>query len=289
MARGLDHIVHVVTDLDVAGEAYGGLGFTVGARNRHPWGTHNRIIQFPGFFIELLEVAEPAAIVPHGAGLFSFGAFNRDFITGAGPGLSMLVLEGKDPEADKAAFDAAGYGGFELFDFARTGRRPDGSAVEVAFSLAFARDPGSPHAGFFTCMQKRPENFWAPDLQHHANGAAGIAGAVLTADEPQAHIAFLEAFSGAAFERAAPSWHRGQTPRGSIDVMSGDVFAQHFGAVPVADAGLRLGAIRFAVKDVGITGRCLDASGVAASEIEGAVVIGPGAAMGASLVFVPAG
>ena len=59
MARGLDHIVHAVRDLDAAAELYRRLGFTVGARNKHPWGTHNHIVQLPGFFIELLTVAEP--------------------------------------------------------------------------------------------------------------------------------------------------------------------------------------------------------------------------------------
>jgi catechol 2,3-dioxygenase-like lactoylglutathione lyase family enzyme len=54
MARGLDHIVHAVRDLDAAAELYRGLGFTIGARNRHPWGTHNHIIEFAGVFIELL-------------------------------------------------------------------------------------------------------------------------------------------------------------------------------------------------------------------------------------------
>src|SRR2546421_7377212 len=62
--RGLDHIVHAVHDLDAAGDAYARLGFTVGARNRHPWGTHNRIVQFPGVFIELLSVGEPERIPP---------------------------------------------------------------------------------------------------------------------------------------------------------------------------------------------------------------------------------
>jgi len=36
MARGLDHIVHAVRDLDAAADLYRRLGFTVGARNRHP-------------------------------------------------------------------------------------------------------------------------------------------------------------------------------------------------------------------------------------------------------------
>ena len=59
MPRGLDHIVHAVRNLDAAADLYRRLGFTVGARNRHPWGTHNHIVQFPGFFIELLTLAEP--------------------------------------------------------------------------------------------------------------------------------------------------------------------------------------------------------------------------------------
>jgi catechol 2,3-dioxygenase-like lactoylglutathione lyase family enzyme len=59
MARGLDHIVHAVRDLDAAAALYRDLGFTVGARNKHPWGTHNHIVQFPGFFIEILTLAEP--------------------------------------------------------------------------------------------------------------------------------------------------------------------------------------------------------------------------------------
>jgi catechol 2,3-dioxygenase-like lactoylglutathione lyase family enzyme len=49
MTRGLDHIVHAVRDLDAAAELYRSLGFTVGARNRHPWGTHNIIVQLPAF------------------------------------------------------------------------------------------------------------------------------------------------------------------------------------------------------------------------------------------------
>ena len=45
MPQGIDHIVHAVRDLDAAGDFYRRLGFTVGARNIHPWGTHNRIVR----------------------------------------------------------------------------------------------------------------------------------------------------------------------------------------------------------------------------------------------------
>ncbi|PZO02624.1 MAG: VOC family protein, partial [Hyphomicrobiales bacterium] len=73
--RGLDHLVIGVRDLDAAGAFYESLGFTVGARNRHPWGTENRIVQFPGSFLELITIGDAAAIVPPAPRVFSFGSF----------------------------------------------------------------------------------------------------------------------------------------------------------------------------------------------------------------------
>jgi len=161
MARGLDHISHAVHDLDAAAAFYERLGFIVGARNRHDWGTHNRVVQLDRFYVELLTVGEPEKIPPHGPRSFSFGAFNRDFLARR-EGLSMLLLDGRDAKADAAAFRAAGIGDFDVFDFEREGRRPDGSAVKLAFSLVFAVDPRAPDAGFATCQHHFPQNFWNP-------------------------------------------------------------------------------------------------------------------------------
>ncbi len=91
MARGLDHIVHAVKDLDAAAELYRRMGFTVGARNKHPWGTHNHIVQLPGFFIELLTVGEPEKLGDDGFSKL-FGRYNQDFLS-RGEGLSLLILE----------------------------------------------------------------------------------------------------------------------------------------------------------------------------------------------------
>ncbi|MFD2030655.1 VOC family protein [Ancylobacter dichloromethanicus] len=178
MERGLDHVVHVVRDLEAAGELYDMLGFTVGSRNRHPWGTDNRIVQTPGFFVELLEIADPGKIPPQEETHFSFGAFNRDFLADVGPGLSMLVLEGRDAAIDKLEFDKAGIGGLDLFEFEREGKRLDGVDVKVAFTLAFARDPASPHAGFFTCLQHFSGEFLVagPAAPHEWHGGRGRRG-----------------------------------------------------------------------------------------------------------------
>ncbi|MBN9147100.1 MAG: VOC family protein [Nitrobacter sp.] len=56
MSRRIDHVVVAVHDLDAAGAFYQRLGFQVGGRNHHPWGTENRLIQFNNAFIELIAV-----------------------------------------------------------------------------------------------------------------------------------------------------------------------------------------------------------------------------------------
>lgn len=282
--RGLDHIVHAVQDLDAAGEAYRRLGFQVGARNRHPWGTHNRIVQFPGVFIELLTVGEASLIPPATARSISFGGFTRDFLA-RHEGLSMLVLEGKGAAADADAFRAAGIGDFDVFDFEREGRRPDGAAVKVAFSLVFAQDRLAPDTAFFTCQQHYPENFWNPAFQQHPNGVTGVAGVVFVAENPADHHVFFKAFAGVTDMTSTSSGITIATPRGEIQVMDASAFRQHFAAEPPdVTRGMRLAAMRFAVRDMAAAGPAL---GAAAKPHMGKLVVPPAQAHGATLVFEP--
>ena len=194
MAHGLDHIVHAVRDLDAAAELYRGLGFTVGARNRHPWGTHNYVVQFPGVFIELLTLAEPDKLGDDGFSKL-FGAYTGAFLK-RGEGLSLLILESHDAGADAAAFRDAGIAASDLMRFEREGKRPDGSAVKVAFSLAFADDKLAPDIHFAVCQQHYPENFWNPAFQKHPNSVSGIAGVIAVAEEPARHVSFMQSFAG---------------------------------------------------------------------------------------------
>ncbi len=200
MPRGLDHIVHAVRDLDAAAELYRGLGFTVGARNKHPWGTHNHIVQLPGFFIELLTLAEPDKLGSDGFSRM-FGAYNGDFLK-RGEGLSLLILESHDAVADEASFRKAGIATAEVMHFEREGKRPDGATVKLAFSLAFAEDKAAPDIHFAVCQQHYPENFWNPAFQKHANSVTGVAGAVVVANDPGRHRDFFQNFAGAAAKQA---------------------------------------------------------------------------------------
>jgi len=248
MARGLDHVAHAVRDLDAAGERYAALGFRVGARNRHPWGTHNRLVQFPGFFIELVTFAEPDKL---GADGFSrlFAAYNRDFAA-AHEGLSMLILESRDAAADAAAFERAGISAAPVMHFEREGKQPDGSAVKVGFSLAFAEDRSAPEIHFATCQQHYPENFWNPEFQRHGNGARGIAEVVVVARELDAHRDMLLAFTGADAATPTPSSYTIALPRGRITVTTPGDFTERYGiAAPDPGSGARIAALRFDVAD----------------------------------------
>jgi hypothetical protein len=280
MARGLDHAVHAVRELDAAGATYERLGFKVGARNRHPWGTENRLVQFPGFFLEILAVAEPDKI-----GTATFGAHNRKFLDEAGEGLAALVVEGKEPHAEHAELEAAGFGGIPLLEFSRKGKRADGAETEVGFKIAFARYPAAPHALFFTCLQTAPESFWAPELQRHENGARAIKAAVLVAENPTDHHIFLQTLTGVRDIRASSLGLTIPTPRGEIWAMEPRGFRDAFGLEPPADAGLRLAALVFTVSDLGGTRARIAAGGIAAAEHAGRLVVGREAGHGAVLAF----
>jgi catechol 2,3-dioxygenase-like lactoylglutathione lyase family enzyme len=284
MAGGLDHVIHAVRDLEAAAELYRRLGFTVGARNRHAWGTHNHLVQLPGFFVELLTVAEPEKLGTDGLSAL-FGTFNRIFLKNQ-EGFSFLLLESENAATDAARFRSAGMGVSDAMRFEREGKRPDGSTVKVGFSLAFARDAKAPAVGFAVCQQHFPENFWNPAFQQHANTASSIEAAVLVADNPAEHHAFLSAFAGGRDVSATSSGIAVSTQRGDISVMDAAAFRREFGTEPPdTSRGARLAALRFRVRDRAALGAALKAGGIAARADASKTIVGPDIALGATLVF----
>lgn len=228
MVHGLDHVVVAVQDLDAAGRAWEKLGFTVTPEARHPWGTTNRLIQFDGFFVELLSVADDSLIREAGAGEFSFGAFNRDFLKKRQGG-SMVVFESRDPDQDRASFEKHHLQTYAPFSFEREAKAPDGSVRKVAFDLTFVTDPLAPGIGYFTCHNRYPENFWKAEYQTHSNGAVGIDEIVLVAKDPCDHHEFLGSLMEQREMRATSLGLELKTPRGRIQVLTPDAYSRLFG------------------------------------------------------------
>jgi catechol 2,3-dioxygenase-like lactoylglutathione lyase family enzyme len=286
MTRRIDHLVVAVHDLDQAGSFYQRLGFQVGARNRHPWGTENRIVQLPSSFIELITVGEGAAIAPHRASAFSFGAFVQDYLRGR-EGLAMLVLDSQDAKADAALFSESGIGSFEPFHFERSGRRPDGSETKVAFTLVFTSAENSPKAGFFVCQQHFPENFWNPEFQRHDNKATQISSVTLAAPSPERLRSFLRAFSGV--QPASPdgddlSFRLGES---HIDVLTPDDAAEIYGSVEAELDQPSFVAFAVRVEDIHRQAQGLDSADIPYQHIGSRLIVPASAAFGVAIAFEP--
>jgi catechol 2,3-dioxygenase-like lactoylglutathione lyase family enzyme len=283
--RGIDHLVLAVGDLEAARRRYGDLGFTLTPPGRHPFGTANSLVQLDEAFLELLSIAEPAAIPPHEAGRFSFAAFNRDYLD-SGEGLSMLVLDSRDARADTAAFRQAGLVTYEPFDFSRTAELPSGEQATVGFSLAFTSHPDIESAGFFTCQQHAPEHFWRPEYQNHENTAHTVLEICLVADRPLQFAEFLQAFAGSDEVAASDSAMEVATARGHLIVLTGEAFAERYGApAPESHPLPALAGYTVGVADLPVARAIVARAGVATAEGEGRLSVLPEDAFGTVLAF----
>jgi len=234
MKRAIDHLVLAVRDLEAARAAYARLGFTLTPPARHPFGTANSLVQLQGNFLELLALADPAAIRPAAAGHFSFAEFNRAFLAKR-EGMSMLVFASKDARGDRREFLERGLQTYEPFDFERRARLPDGSEVTVGFSLAFVTEPRMPDAAFFVCQQHAPQHFWKPEYQRHPNGARAVVEVTMLASDPAGYAEFF----GRLVEQGAVTKREGvlevALEGGTLSVLDATRLGQRFPGVRLRD------------------------------------------------------
>jgi hypothetical protein len=184
--RGLDHVVVMVDGIVAAEAAYRRLGFQVQPRGFHrKLGTANHLMIFDKDYFEILGIVEDTP----------FNAERRVWLKDGG-GLANVALatDGAD-----LAFDA----------FRAAGLEPDAPlffdrAVEVAGRTEHAqfrtvRIPKThmPVVGFFVCEHLTPQFVYRDEWARHPNGARGIRGVTVIAEQPATWMAELEKYFGA--------------------------------------------------------------------------------------------
>lgn len=183
--KGLDHVVVMVDGIDAAEAVYRKLGFQVQPRGFHKkLGTANHLMIFDTDYFEILGIVEDT----------EFNAERRQWLKSGG-GLANVALATDGADVAYEAFKAAGLNPDAPLFFDR--------AVEVAGKTELARfrtvripKDNMPVVGFFVCEHQTPEFVYRPEWATHPNGARGILGVTVIADQPAKWIPELEKYFG---------------------------------------------------------------------------------------------
>lgn len=164
----VDHLVALVPDLEAAGAAFRGAGFTTTPLARHSaaMGTANICVMFPNGYLELMGMVTQTEA---NAGWRSLLAL--------GPGLRGVAFDSADIDATARDLAAAGLASEPVRHFSRV--VPEG---ELRFSVTRLSREVTPGLQCLYCQHHTRDLMWQPHLLRHANGA----GAMLQAALPDA-------------------------------------------------------------------------------------------------------
>jgi hypothetical protein len=166
----LDHVVVNVRDrIDDAFRAYQRLGFTLTPRGYHTLGSMNHLAVFGTDYLELLAVRP--------------GDDSRPEILGAPFGLDGLVFGTEDAMATHETL----LGQQVPIDAPEQFSRPVDTGPETreaVFRTTRLPRSASPGGRFYFCQHLTRDLVWRDEWRHHANGAVGVARAVIAAEDP---------------------------------------------------------------------------------------------------------
>lgn len=285
--RSVDHCVLPVIDLDVARARFGALGFTVAPDAMHPFGTRNACIYLADdTYLEPLAVVDAARareVVRRGNAFIARNLAWR--FRNRGEGFSALVMKTKDASRDHRGFVEAGFSGGRMLRFSRAYLDAQGARGRLSFRLAMAADLRAPDVYFFTCERVAAPAGDRGALAVHENGALGLAGAVLTAREPDAWRELLEAVTQTPGRAGSGGEVLFRTDNAQVGVTTPAAFAERFGAEAADDPGLRLAAVRVRVADLARTEACLRAHGVDHDRRGARILVPPAPGQGVPIEF----
>jgi hypothetical protein len=265
----IDHVVVNVRDrIDDGAAAYRRLGFTLTPRGYHSLGSMNHLAMFGTDYLEL--IAAPA------------GDTARPEIMAAPEGLNGLVFASEDAAATHAALASAGVAVRPPMQFTRPVALPDG-AQDATFRTVHLEARPTGLGRLYFCQHLTRDLVWRDEWRHHANGALGVARAVIAATDPDGLGKLFATMFGATAVRAVDGGCTLAAGLARFDVLTPDAVAAQLGdAAP--DGGGRSEYM------AALTLRTLSLEMAAAATgfpaVSGRVVVPPTAAFGTAIEFV---
>jgi Glyoxalase-like domain len=272
----LDHVVVNVRDqIDAGLQCYQRLGFTMTPRGYHTLGSINHLAIFGNEYLELIAAAP--------------GETRRAEILSAPFGLNGLVFGTEDSAAVYASLHAAGVPVEPPLEFSRPVELAGGPKDATFRTVRLT--PGTVPAGrIYFCHHFTRDLVWRDEWRHHANGAIGVARAVIAARDPSALGSLFARMFGEDAVRRNDAGCSLAVGLSRFDVVTPDDLTREFGdAAPAAEGRDQfMAALR-------IRTRSLDraAAALAAGDIRGLrrqadrIVVPATETFGVTLEFVP--
>jgi Glyoxalase-like domain len=286
-ALPIDHIVLPVTDIDLARERLGKLGFAVAPDARHPFGTENACVFFADkTYLEPLGVASVEECEETARQGNVFTARDQAFRFRCGnEGLSGIAFATTEAKRDHARFAESGVSAGSLLQFERPVKMPDGAESVAGFRLAFAGDLRAPDFFLFAVERINPLPADRGALETHANGVTGIVEVALSAPEPTAFGTFVCSVAETGFQETGFGLDV-PTANAKIGLMTPEGLEAYFDLPPSEDdRGLRGRAILFAVGDLAVTEAHLAANGVTYTRKGNRILVKPAPGQGVLFAF----
>ena len=284
----IDHLVLPVTDIALARERLGKLGFTVAPDARHPFGTENACVFFADkTYLEPLGVASVEESEKTAREGNVFTARDQAFRFRCGSeGLSAVVLSTTDAKGDHALFEESGISAGSMLQFERPVKMPDGAESIAGFRLAFASDLRAPDFFLLTVERVNPLPADRSALETHANDVTGIAEIALAAPEPAAFGEFVRAVAKADAADETGFGLEIPSANAKISLMNPAGLEAYFDLTTLdSDRGLRGRAILFRVGDLAVTEAHLAANGVTYTRKANRILVKPAPGQGVLFAF----
>ncbi len=167
--------------LDAARDTYERLGFTLTPRGYHTLGPINHLAVLGTDYLELIGVAP--------------GAGARADVLAFPRGLNGFVFGTEDADATYAALRRAGVAVEASLSFSRPVEL-DGGQGDARFRTVHVEHGQLPFGRLYFCEHATRRLVWRDEWRHHANGAAGVLGAVIAAHEPDVVLDLLARMFG---------------------------------------------------------------------------------------------
>ena len=284
----VNHVGHVVRDLDAAAARFEAMGFVLSPLSMHfgspgpgepeqPLGSGNRCAIFPDNYLEIVAHVEQDKY-----DLFC-GRYLERF-----EGAHIICFGCGDASVVDARVSGEGVGTSGVIPLARDVDTPDGSRTAQFDCVHFASDV-TPEGLIQAAHHRTPEYIHQGRYMDHPNRVVALSDVYLATDDPAGAAARYSAFTGLTGEAQDGRYVFGMTrPQGSrVTILHEDGLTDLLPGA-AGHAGPHLAGYAFATADLdGVRSR-LNAAGVAHVNVDARVVVPASDAFGAAIVFEPA-